>query len=166
MRRCLLPGRVILDVGTGTGEALKHSNHIAKIGIDTDPAAALHVQADARALPFRDNCADTVLLLDVLEHLTDPTPALREAYRTLRTRHTRSLFAGHLLVTVPHGITNWITHRLIARKREHKSFHTARGWARKLKAAGFHLLTRRPVRYFPLPACHFLHATKGDLWTT
>jgi SAM-dependent methyltransferase len=48
------------------------------------------VRADARRLPVRDRAVDAVTALDVLYHLPDPMPALREARRVLRA-------GGHLL---------------------------------------------------------------------
>lgn len=51
------------------------------------------VQADAARLPFRDGSVDAVTALNVLYHLPDPLPALREAHRVLRP-------GGHLLTAV------------------------------------------------------------------
>lgn len=48
----------------------------------------------AQSLPFRSQTMNTVLLLDVLEHLERPEPALREIFRVLKSR-------GSLLVSVP-----------------------------------------------------------------
>jgi SAM-dependent methyltransferase len=50
--------------------------------------------ADARVLPLADGCADTVLLLEVLEHMAEPERALREARRVLRA-------GGRVIVSVP-----------------------------------------------------------------
>lgn len=41
------------------------------------------VFGDAQNLPFADTCIDTVLLMDVLEHLPDPDACLREIQRIL-----------------------------------------------------------------------------------
>jgi SAM-dependent methyltransferase len=48
------------------------------------------LRADAPRLPVRDRAVDAVTALDVLYHLPDPMPALREARRVLRA-------GGHLL---------------------------------------------------------------------
>ena len=48
------------------------------------------VRAGARRLPVRDRAVDAVTALNVLYHLPDPMPALREARRVLRA-------GGHLL---------------------------------------------------------------------
>lgn len=50
--------------------------------------------ADAACLPLQDGSADTVLLLDVLEHLRHPQAALAECARVLRP-------GGRLLLAVP-----------------------------------------------------------------
>ena len=52
------------------------------------------IWATASAIPVRPNCADTVLLLDVLEHLPAPATAIDEAARVLKP-------GGQLLLSVP-----------------------------------------------------------------
>lgn len=52
------------------------------------------VQAGVDGLPLADGSADVVCLLDVIEHLADPLPALREAGRVLAP-------GGRLVVNVP-----------------------------------------------------------------
>ncbi len=72
------------------------------------------VFADAASLPLADGVFDTVLLLDVLEHLAEPEAALREAGRVLRP-------GGSVLITVPfcyplhdqpHDYQRWTEHAL------------------------------------------------------
>lgn len=48
------------------------------------------VYGDLEKVPFRDNCIDCCLLLEVIEHLPRPECVLREIYRTLR--HNGLLF--------------------------------------------------------------------------
>jgi SAM-dependent methyltransferase len=52
------------------------------------------VFGDAQQLPVRDRSVDTVLLLDVLEHLPEPEACLREIHRALAPD-------GQLIVQVP-----------------------------------------------------------------
>ena len=91
---------VVLDVGCADGvlRAALPPSGPRLIGLDasatllrTHPAPV--VQADAARLPFRDGSVDAVTALNVLYHLPDPLPALREAHRVLRP-------GGHLLTAV------------------------------------------------------------------
>jgi SAM-dependent methyltransferase len=95
-----LGAREVLDVGCAEGAlraALPRSGP-RLIGLDAS-ATMLRahpppvVQADASRLPFPTGVFDAVTALNVLYHLPDPRPALREAHRVLRA-------AGHLVVAV------------------------------------------------------------------
>jgi SAM-dependent methyltransferase len=81
-------GRLVLDVGTGSG---RHAFHAAKLGarvvavdigrsIDVArsnlPADVLTVQADAEQLPFASGAFDFVTSIGVLHHLPDPPSGL------------------------------------------------------------------------------------------
>jgi SAM-dependent methyltransferase len=57
-------------------------------------ASTPNIIADAHALPFNTNVFDTVILMEVAEHLKSPIKALHEAIRVLKTD-------GNILVTVP-----------------------------------------------------------------
>ena len=52
------------------------------------------VFADAASLPFQDDSIDTVLLLEVLEHIAEPRKALKEIARVLKP-------GGRVLLTMP-----------------------------------------------------------------
>jgi SAM-dependent methyltransferase len=54
----------------------------------------IDVFADGRRLPIKDRCIDTVLALEVLEHVPDPEACLAEVDRVLKPD-------GRLLLTVP-----------------------------------------------------------------
>jgi spore maturation protein CgeB/SAM-dependent methyltransferase len=60
--------------------------------------------ADASQLPFPDERFDTVVLGEILEHLTHPQNALTEAKRVLRE-------GGRVVVTVPHGLNPYHDHK-------------------------------------------------------
>ena len=82
-------GDVVLDLGCGRGEAVRHcaqrgalvygvdysaaALELARAAIDRLPAEvagrAQLQRADAKCLPFRDNSFDRVLMLDIVEHL-------------------------------------------------------------------------------------------------
>jgi len=86
-------GHEILDIGCGTGvksiELLKTGFHCT--GIETDPSyvnkAKKHFPAfvmNAEELDFPDKSFDTTILIEVLEHIRNPTAALSEIVRVTR----------------------------------------------------------------------------------
>jgi SAM-dependent methyltransferase len=48
------------------------------------PSPAVHVVADARRLPFRDQTFDVVVSTEMLEHVLSPEQAVGEMWRVLR----------------------------------------------------------------------------------
>lgn len=94
---------VVLDVGCadkGVGQFL--SKDSIYLGLDyLVTAKGLYqtrpdIYGDAARLPIADGLVDTVLLLDVVEHLPEPELAFAEARRVLGE-------SGKLLVTVPYA---------------------------------------------------------------
>jgi SAM-dependent methyltransferase len=95
-------GRSVLDLGCGIGG---YSRALARRGftmtaLDVVPeyverARSIGVDADlydGERVPLEDGSVDTVILLEVLEHLEDPAALLREARRVARQ---------NVLVTTP-----------------------------------------------------------------
>lgn len=94
------PGDVVLDAGTGTGEAvlllLEHANPGKVIGVDVskgmlraarrkiaDPRVTWE-QQDITRLPYPDRSFDVVLSTWTLECLADPRRAVREFLRVIK----------------------------------------------------------------------------------
>ncbi len=65
------------------------------IALDVQARPGLDAAGSALDLPLRDECLDSILCLQVLEHVPDPERALREFYRCLKP-------GGVLLLSVPH----------------------------------------------------------------
>ncbi|MCS6918831.1 MAG: class I SAM-dependent methyltransferase [Fimbriimonadales bacterium] len=133
-----LTGR-ILDAGCGTGALLSelHAQGFA-VGVDIERDAlcltrqrgALTVlQARLEALPFAAESFQLAFALDVLEHLPDERPALRELYRVLQP-------GGYLICSVPAYRALWSKHDVAL---AHYRRYTARELGARLCEAGFEL---------------------------
>jgi SAM-dependent methyltransferase len=100
---------IAADIGCGPGVFTRYMSLRAKhlIGADIDRDSLERVKSRHRnlqnvdfavtvvdSLPFSDDLLDTVLFLEVLEHLEDDGAALREIWRVLRPN-------GRLVVSVP-----------------------------------------------------------------
>lgn len=96
MERIGVPGRLLVEVGSGSGAFLarladRFPDHDVR-GVEIRPdlldraraRGCRAEQGDAYALPLADSSCGTVVLRFVLQHLTDPRAAVREAARVLQ----------------------------------------------------------------------------------
>jgi SAM-dependent methyltransferase len=128
----------LVDVGAGSGGVT------ALIGWDPERMLVVegnealvrqcmraHGLGAARAvidrLPLEDGSADVVCLLDVIEHVADPVPALQEAARVLAP-------GGRLIVNVPAHMWLWSSADEFL---GHARRYTKKTLRRDLEAAGF-----------------------------
>ena len=136
------PGQRILDVGCGDGlffSGLAEFGHVD--GVEPDEAL-VNPQGPffdrIRIAPFDTDFRSSapyslVLLLDVLEHLNNPSEALRHAHSLLTA-------AGALLLTVPAFQILWTNHDII----NHHLVRYRRSTLRPLlRQAGFAILEER-----------------------
>lgn len=126
-----LKGRVV-DVGCGIGDLLAYRPDT--IGVDINPRLidfcrsrgleAMHL--DSGGLPFAAESFDGAVMDNVLEHVVQPLPLLREISRVLVPR-------GRLVVGVP-GSLGYDS------DPDHKVFYDRAGLESCLSDAGFRLL--------------------------
>ncbi|RYG75291.1 class I SAM-dependent methyltransferase [bacterium] len=136
----------LVDLGCGTGANLPMLRHaVGKngevVGLDFSPLALEFAgqqvdltnvtlsQGDAMQLPLRDECADCVTMLDVLEHVPDDKKALAEIFRVLKP-------GGVLVLSVPAYQHLWSAHD--------EALHHFRRYERvqlskRLREAGLHI---------------------------
>lgn len=162
-------GGRLLDVGCGSG-ALLRGSPTRPLAVGADISRSALVLAHERGLwvvratfegphlPFRGQTFDCVTCLDVIEHLFDPRPLLRELRRVLRPN-------GILILQTP-NVRHYLQLYRIAVKGHgpqtsgdpegvdggHVHYFTAKDVAILIREAGFdrpHLHGTEGVRFFP-----------------
>jgi SAM-dependent methyltransferase len=103
IRKYVVPGQRILDVGVGLGRVLERFPHLDRYGMDISfdylgVAKKKGIQVSyalIEDMPYFENCFDIVLCTDVLEHVVDLNLACRKILSVLRSD-------GTLIVRVPY----------------------------------------------------------------
>lgn len=177
--RDLSNGSPVLEVGCGdasfTADLANHFSNVTAIDISAGqiaenaakyPGIKFRQHDVSEPFPFPDATFDVVWCSEVLEHLFEPSFALREMHRILKPN-------GRLLVTVPyHGrfknvliaLFNWDEH--FVPSSPHIRFYTNRSLSRITAAAGFHAIKvktcgmGRPLRDLFIATNILLRATK------
>jgi 2-polyprenyl-3-methyl-5-hydroxy-6-metoxy-1,4-benzoquinol methylase len=120
--------RHVLDFGCGTGHGTAEMATVcaSAVGVDVSPQAIEYARSrypspklryrvipriEAEPLPFDDHSFDTVVSIQVIEHVADPNAYLAEAKRVLKQD-------GVLIVATPDRST-----RLLPRQRPWNRFH-------------------------------------------
>jgi ubiquinone/menaquinone biosynthesis C-methylase UbiE len=95
-------GLFVLDAGAGEGNwrnLFAHAHYKTQdncVGYEDWNYSHLDYNCDIISIPVSDSSFDIVLLTEVLEHLPEPLPALKELNRVLKK-------GGYLYLTVPQG---------------------------------------------------------------
>ena len=151
----LAPDAVVLDVGCGHGmhalKAAARTRWVAGVDRDRESLGMARRAGRARAvgnaaflaadleqgLPVRSASFDTVICLDLLEHVVERDRLLGEIRRVLKPR-------GALLLAVPNRATSW--KRRLARAGlfaysdpDHKIEYTLEELRAELRRSGFHI---------------------------
>lgn len=91
LRETTGPVRRVVEVGGGTGRALRVVDAEDRVLVDASPgmirrapAGVEPVLGDAARLPLRDGGVDAALVVDALHHFPDAPAAIAEAARVLR----------------------------------------------------------------------------------
>jgi ubiquinone/menaquinone biosynthesis C-methylase UbiE len=150
-------GSRVLDLGCGLEAAFLDyagENIVDGTGLDDQIESGTQgrwqrIRADIRApLPFPDARFDHVVMLAVLEHLTNPEPVLREAYRVIGP-------GGSLILTWPSSLVDPILEllhalRLISEEMEsdeHQKRIPAADLESMLKRIGFQRFLHRRFEF-------------------
>ncbi len=84
----------LLDIGAGSVRRYFCPNATSYRTLDCNHASGADIIASAEAIPLPDNCIDSILCTQVLEHVAHPNKVLQEIYRLLRP-------GGLCLLTAP-----------------------------------------------------------------
>lgn len=139
----------ILELGCGVNPLFKSSTRVDIVSLKGCHEADLNYP-----LTFRDELFDTILALDVIEHLWDMDTMLKESYRILKPN-------GRLILTTP-NLTSWRNRIAVLLgknpfmdqydKSGHVAFLCYRTLRNKLESLGFEV-NIKPMGNAPMGVC-------------
>jgi SAM-dependent methyltransferase len=154
----------ILDIGCGPGNFLSRFSKYGKcFGLDFTYEALYYtklrgysgVNADVCFSPFKDHSIDVVLMLDVIEHISDEDAALKEVRRVLKPE-------GRFILTAPAYNALWGSHDTMY---GHLRRYRANKLVNKLKEAGFKVIKNsyiEPLFLLPLLIMRRIKGLRGS----
>lgn len=160
-------GAVVLDIGCadgrGTEAIAEHGYSVLGVELEPDLLSELRrrgrlnsiaaCQADATSLPIADGAVDAVVMVEILEHISDTRSTLAEARRVVQT-------GGRLCIAVPTGYTERIYSRLHPRylsNAEHIHRFSRQQLTEELEAAGL-IVTSVATRNLGPAVAWLIHA--------
>jgi ubiquinone/menaquinone biosynthesis C-methylase UbiE len=99
----LRPGHTLLDAGAGDCRFKNYFPDVNYIGMDLGVAvqeldySLLNIKGDLRNIPLEDKSVDTIICIQVLEHLPEPWKVLGEFNRILKKD-------GYLFISCPQSV--------------------------------------------------------------
>jgi SAM-dependent methyltransferase len=150
----------VLDLGCGDGsvaaQMLHHRPDLRVTGIDVlvRPETSIPVAPfDGRTIPFGDSSFDAVTLVDVLHHVADPEPLLREAARVTRnTVVVKDHLADEVLARPTLRLMDWFGNASHGVALPY-NYWTRDRWAQALDTTGLTITHRvDTLGLYPMPA--------------
>jgi ubiquinone/menaquinone biosynthesis C-methylase UbiE len=155
----LRPGMSFLDIGCGTGWAVRYAAHLLAgqgrfHGIDLSPRMIARAKenagegsdlcfqvGDAEALPFGNESFDLVICTNSFHHYRDPQRVLGEIHRVLKP-------GGELRLTDPTAddfVGRMMERRQRRKEPEHVRFYTSEQYREMFAGAGIEYLGNRTI---------------------
>jgi SAM-dependent methyltransferase len=150
----------LLDIGCGAGVQLSLLKDFEVVGVEPDPVLAQRARINSGAeiinasLPLSSISLrefDVILMLDVLEHLTDDLGALQSVKRYLKP-------TGFMILNVPAGPRLWSIHDVV---NEHKRRYTRAHLKKLLQSADLMIQKIHYWGSFLVPAAYWQR--RGDV---
>jgi SAM-dependent methyltransferase len=99
----LRPDALVVNVGCGVVRRFEPQNGARYLATDLRVLDNVDFASEATAIPLASDCADVVLALELIEHVTQPAGVLREIARILKP-------GGTVIVSVPSAVPRHDSH--------------------------------------------------------